>query len=229
MAERALRHDQIMLTKVEAEIFGRFGPDYDALWRDVQSAGDRVHCAAATDFAWTWHHLLLAAANFKARMPLFPAPLPSVMAVEDRERSDTLQIPVPGGPLTLRSEDPLTWRELSGHIKGLGVSRTTTVLSALWPGRHVIADWRALSAAAALIGARHGWNRAPVAAESTDRLETTWEAYSWYRREVLDCATHENLQPLRIERALYKLGDAMPGATWSVYASRIEDQLRASQ
>ena len=100
--------------------------------------------------------MLLAVANFKAQMPIFPQRLPHPQADDDLDRSDALQVPVPGGALTLRSEDPRTWRELSDHISGLGVSRTTTALSALWPGRHVIVDWRAASAAAALIGARHG-------------------------------------------------------------------------
>lgn len=100
--------------------------------------------------------MLLAVANFKAQMPIFPQRLPHPQAGDDLDRSDALQVPVPGGALALRSEDSRTWRELPDHISGLGVSRTTTALSALWPGRHVIADWRAASAAAALIGARHG-------------------------------------------------------------------------
>jgi|ERR1039457_858490 hypothetical protein len=220
-----LRHDQDMLTKAEAQAVKGFDPAYEALWRDVQAAAGRVHRAVGTDREWAWQHVLLAVANFKAQMPLFPAQLPPLPVGENFKRGDTLKVPVPGGPLTLRSEDPRTWRELSERVSGLGVPRTTTVLSALWPGRHVIADWRALSAAVALVGVRNGWGHVPVEPDRADRLRVGWEIYSWYRRVVLDCAAREDLHPVRIERALYRLGDAMPGATWNDYASRIEERL----
>ncbi len=105
--------------------------------------------------------------------------------------------------------------------------RATTVLSALWPGRHVITDWRALSAAAALAGARDGWDQVPdpVEPEGTDPLQVKWDTYPWYRKAVLDCAAQEGLLPIQVERALYTLGDAMPGATWAAYASWIEERL----
>lgn len=218
-----------MLTKKEAESLKPFNPAYEALWRDVQSAADRVHRAVGTDRPWGWHHLLLAAANFKAQMPVFPAQLPPLpVGGASLERADSLEVPVPSGSIMLRSEDPHTWQELSQHVGGLGVARTTTVLSALWPGRHVIADWRALSAAAALIGAREGWIDTPVESDQTDRLEVNWETYSWYRGVVLDCAAQEGLQPVRVERALYRLGVPMPGATWTDYASRIEERLAST-
>jgi hypothetical protein len=206
-----------------------FEPAYETLWRDVQWAADRVHRAVGTDCRWRWHHLLLTAANFKAQMPVFPAQLPPLpVAGASFERDDTLNVPVPSGTIMLRSEDPHTWQELSEHVRGLGVARTTTVLSALWPGRHVIADWRALSAAAALIGARKGWSGVPVEPNRTDRLDVDWKTYSWYRRAVLECAAQERLQPVCVERALYRLGVPMPGVTWIDYASRIEERLAAA-
>jgi hypothetical protein len=171
-----------MLTKAEAQAVKGFYPAYETLWRDVQAAADRVHRALGTDQEWAWHHVLLAVANFKAQMPVFPARLPPLPVGENFKRGDTLHVPVPGGPLTLRSEDPRTWRELSERLSGLGVPRTTTVLSALWPGRHVIADWHALSAAVALVGVRNGWGHVPVEPNRADRLRVGWEIYSWYRR-----------------------------------------------
>jgi hypothetical protein len=214
-----------MLTKAEVEAVKGFDPAYEALWQDVQAAADRVHLTRGTDRSWAWHHLLLAAANFKAQMPLFPARLAPVPASENLERGDILEVPVPGGLLTLRAEDPVTWRELSESMRGLAAPRTSTVLSALWPGRHLIADWRALSAAAALVGARDGWDHNPVEPESTDQLPVDWDTYAWYRQAALACAAREGLQPIQVERALYALGDAMPGATWAAYAARIEEQL----
>jgi hypothetical protein len=59
----------------------------------------------------------------------------------------------------------------------------------------------------------------------TDQLGVEWDTYAWYREAALDCAAREGLRPIQVERALYALGDAMPGATWAAYAARIEDQL----
>jgi hypothetical protein len=95
-------------------------------------------------------------------------------------------------------------------VHGIAVPRATTILAALWPGCHVIADWRALSAAAALAGARDGWDQVPVKPEGTDPLEVKWDTYLWYRKAVLDCAAEEGLLPVQVERALYTLGDACP-------------------
>ena len=215
----------VMLTKAEVLAVRQFGPDYEALWQDVQAAADRVHLSCGTDRSWASHHLLLAAANFKAQSPVFPAGLPPVPSAAELQRCELLEVPVPGGLLSLGVEDPATWRELSEGMHGIAVSRATTVLSALWPGRHVIADWRALSAAAALAGARDGWDQVPVEPDGTDPLEVKWDTYPWYREAVLDCAAEEGLLPVQVERALYTLGDAMPGATWAVYASWIEERL----
>ncbi len=215
----------VMLMKAEVLAVWEFGPAYEALWQDVQAAADRVHLSRGADRSWAWHHLLLAVANFKAERPVFPARLPPIPAATELARGDILEVPEPGGLLSLEAEDPATWRELSERMRGIAVPRATTVLSALWPGRHVIADWRALSAAAALVGARDGWDHSPVDSQGTDPLRVDWATYSWYRKAVLDCAAQEGLLPIQVERALYVLGDAMPGVTWAAYASRIEARL----
>ena len=214
-----------MLTGAEVRAAKGFDPAYESLWQDVQAVADRVHLSRDADRSWAWHHLLLAVGNFKAHMPLFPEPLRPAPDKENLERGGTLEVPVPDGHLILRVEDSATWRELSERIRGLAVSRTTTVLSAIWPGRHLIADWRALSAAAALAGARNGWACTPVKPERTDQVRVDWETYSWYRRTALECASQENLHLLQVERVLYALGDPMPGATWTAYASQIEKRL----
>jgi hypothetical protein len=215
----------VMLTRAEVLAVREFGPAYETLWQDVQAAADRVHLSRGADRSWAWHHLLLAVANFKSERPVFPARLPLVPSAAGLQRCDILEVPVPGGLLSLGVEDLATWRELSEGMHGIAVSRATTVLAALWPGRHVIADWRALSAAAALAGARDGWDQVPVEPEGTDPLRPEWDTYPWYRKVVLDCAAHEGLLPIQVERALYTLGDAMPGVTWAAYASWIEERL----
>jgi hypothetical protein len=121
----------VMLTRAEVLAVRQFGPDYEALWQDVQAAADRVHLSCSTDRSWASHHLLLAAANFKAQSPVFPAGLPPWSAAE-LQRDDILEVPVPGGLLSLKVEDPATWRELSESMRGIAVPRATTILSALW-------------------------------------------------------------------------------------------------
>jgi hypothetical protein len=190
-------HGMVMLTRTDVLAVRKFGLAYETLWQDVQAAADRVHLSRGADRSWAWHHLLLAVANFKAESPVFPARLPPVPAAAELVRGDILEVPVPGGLLSLGVEDPATWRKLSERMRGIAVPRATTVLSALWPGRHVIVDWRALSAAAALAGARNGWDGAPVGPERADPLRVDWDTYYWYRKAVLDCAAQEGLLPIR--------------------------------
>jgi hypothetical protein len=175
-----------MLTKAEVRAVKGFGPAYKELWQDVQAAADRVHLSAGADLSWAWHHLLMAVSNFKAQAPLFPAPLPPAAPTETLERREILEVPVPGGHLTVQADDQDTWRDLSERMRGLAVPRTTAVLSALWPGRHLIADWRALSAATALIGARNGWAHAPVNPSAQSRFEWTGTPTAGTARQPLN-------------------------------------------
>lgn len=84
-----------------------------------------------------WNHLVLAAGNFKRQAPSTPPSLDSLrVGVSDRKNSVT----VPGTRMTLRKTDPGIWEALQVRTPGLGVATTTTLLSALWPGFHVIID-----------------------------------------------------------------------------------------
>lgn len=210
-----------ILTADEVRAVGGFDSAFDGLWADVLAVADRVHDTADTERAWAWQHLLLAAANFKTHAKLFPPPLSAAPRVPAQPRADALDVPIADGPLALKAEDPATWRKLSAGLTGLSVPRTTTVLAALWPDRHVIIDWRALSAAIGLAGGRCGREGLPVEPDSTDRAEMSWQNYGWYRGAVLDCAAQIHLPPVAVERALYKLGDECPGISWAAYGQRI--------
>ena len=110
-------------------------------------------------------------------------------------------------------------------IRGLGIPRTTTVLSALWPAQHVIMDWRTLSAALALSGARLGWNQSLVDPTSTTRADKSWATYAWYWRTVASCADQVGKPPVDVERALWHVGRPAPGVTWAAYAELLGQDL----
>ena len=213
----------MLLTANEIQATGPIAADYEALWADVQQIADRVHTAKGEDRAWAWDHLLLAVANFKTQATLFPPTLPGLRT--PIRRKDALKVTLASGPLKLRAGDPSTWRALSSEMKGLREPRATTVLSALWPDRHVIMDWRALSAAVALAGARLGWDKSPADPDGTGPAERSWESYDWYRKTVLKAARQAQRRPVDVERALYTLGRSSPGITWAAYAAQIQEHI----
>jgi hypothetical protein len=61
----------------------------------------------------------------------------------------SFRIEVKGEWKTVTRDDADSWEHLTG-IDGIGVATATTVLSALWPGSHVIADRRDMVAAIGL-------------------------------------------------------------------------------
>jgi hypothetical protein len=213
----------MLLTASEIRATGSIAVDYGALWEDVQLIAERVHASKDEDRAWAWHHLLLAVANFKTQATLFPPALPAPAAPIHRKKA--LKVMLASGPLKLRAEDPSTWRALSSEMKGLREPRATTVLSALWPDHHVIMDWKALSAAVALAGARLGWDKSLADPVETNPAQRSWESYDWYRKTVLKAARQAPCRPVEVERALYKLGRESPGITWAAYAAQIEEQI----
>jgi hypothetical protein len=203
----------MLLTADEIRAAGKIEATYDTLWKDVQRVANRVHVTNGNERAWAWHHLLLVA-NFKTRATLFPPvllPAPETMSLR---RKDVPLIAGAIGTLRLRAEDPATWPRLS-QLKGLrepaGNPGQTTVLSVLWPGRHVIMDWRALSAALALAGARLGWGSSAAEPGSTRRAAASWGSYSWYRDTVLEAASQVGERPLLWNGSFGGLGARLPG------------------
>jgi hypothetical protein len=179
------------------------------LWADVQLIADRVHATKGEERACAWHHLLLAVANFKTQATLFPPALPDGSASPHRQ--DALRVPLASGALKLRAEDPPTWPALSG-MTGLREPRATTLLSALWPGRHVVMDWRAPSAAVALAGARLGWDQSLAGPDSTERAERSWESYTWYRAPSSKPRSRRSRIPSRWTGPYTRLGAGRPAS-----------------
>lgn len=215
----------MLLTADEIRAVGEIDAPYVALWEDVQRVANRVHATSGNERAWAWHHLLLAVANFKTQATLFPPvllPAPETMSLQ---RQDVLVVPMAVGTLELSAEDPAAWAQLS-QLKGLREPRATTVLSALWPGRHIVMDWRALSAALALAGARLGWDSSAVDPGSTRRAIDSWKSYAWYRETVLKAASQVGEPPVIVERALWRVGRKARGMTWTKYADQVEERLQ---
>lgn len=211
-----------LLSAAEIEAVGQFDSDFDKLWMDVQLVADRVHETEGDQRAWAWQHLLLAVANFKAWAELRLPSLPVISRFPDPQRREVLTVPVAHGVINLHAEEAATWDSLCASFYGLGVPRTTTVLSALWPDRHVIMDWRALSSAVALAGSRLGWEGLPVHPHTTDQAPMTWGSYAWYRDAVLKSAAEARVRPVELERALYRITKRARGARWAEYAALIE-------
>ena len=143
------------------------------------------------------------------------------------------------GQIELIRDDPDSWKQLTTDkkaIQGLQVATATTLLSALWPGRHVIIDVRDLNATIALNMDEvmsKGW----LTPDSTESLWVTWERYDWVRTKLRGKAAElrdggADVEPVQVERALYTLDQNVPRPkkdgpkmTWVDYADAIGEAL----
>ena len=175
-----------------------FAAKWIGMWSDVLWLAEKFAASqpGSTDATRAWHHLLMAVGNFKRSAGnIAPEPLPSPRRIAAPQR---LLVPGLNG-IVLDRDDPTTWRKLKA-ITGLGegVPTASTVLSALWPGVHVIIDRRVVAAA---IGLKWG-GTAPANSYLPHR---TWTLYEKYRSVVLAAAKRTRWQPVEVERALYVL------------------------
>ncbi len=93
----------------------------------------------------------------------------------------------------------------------MGVATATTLLSALWPGDHIILDIRALGALIGVTGiSGKGWYAARVGEGSETRKgldSIDWNDYAWYRAVILAESRALNTFPVNVERALFVLDE----------------------
>jgi len=124
--------------------------DDDGLWDDVAWLGEHFWSAGdAVDRAVRWHHLVLAAGNFKrprARW-LRPGPLGEIPRQQPTVVASSFETPA---GLRVDRDDPPSWESLRSSLAGADVSTTASLLAALWPSHHFVCDWRVRVAASGL-------------------------------------------------------------------------------
>lgn len=222
-------------------------PGFATVWPNILWVAEQFWRAQVTgDDARrleTWHHLVMAVGNFKrqggtqicllkavSKDHVWPAPesVPSTCIVQ------TLT-----GQIKLDRDDPDSWKQLTTKkkaIQGLQVATATTLLSALWPGSHVIIDARDLNATIALNMSEvvsKGW----LTPDSTKSLRVTWDKYDWMRTKLLGriAALRDggaDVEAIQVERALYTLdqriprpGKGEPKMTWQEYVDALSNVL----
>lgn len=202
---------------------GAFGVDGKALWADSARLAARFWATPeGHNRQVAWHHLLMAVGNFKRQTPIHVGEC--LVDLPDASSDPPAELVLPGGP-RLGRDEAATWKALT-DVPGLGVATATTLLSALWPGKHVIIDRRAWAAAVGL-RASEGFTSRRVAPEDGRRLpEITWEDYDEYLPWVRATASKHGVDLRDLERTLYQLPRNVPEAesrSWKEYG----DLLRA--
>jgi hypothetical protein len=222
----------ILMSTVQVQKHHSIGIGESRLWNDARSIalqfGSTVDPALQDTL---WNHLLLAAGNFKRQAKLFPPSL-SIQRAQSATLPRVVSIRAGSGAnIQLDAYNSSTWQMLERMTRGLGVATTTAILGLLWPQDHAIIDIRALNASVALAGHRGLWTLTNAAKSGV--VETTWDAYDWYRPHVVATAQATGYGPLDIERALYNIyplglekrgGKVVPGS-WQAYAGRLVSQL----
>jgi hypothetical protein len=150
----------------------------------------------------TWHHLVMTAGNFKRQAPISLPDLPDSPNAGHAAGDDRcFTIEVKGKPATVERKNPDSWEHLT-DILGMGVATATTVLSALWPGYHVIADQRDIGAAIGL-----AYNEASreklLKTAGYDGETVSWKRYRWFRPKLIAKAEAIGVEAVHVERALY--------------------------
>jgi hypothetical protein len=147
----------------------------------------------------------------------------------------TIEIPEVGRLLAEEEAPWESWERLRKSLHGIAIPTASTLLAALWPERHAIVDRLALTTAVGLAGRLGSWS-GPVSSDGArqsgypkDWLKL-WSHYAWYREVVLSTAHEENREVLKVERALYRLGqdvDTRIARPWTEYADALEQHLRS--
>jgi hypothetical protein len=198
----------------------------DLFWQ-AQLADDQVRQME------TWHHLVMATGNFKrqggTQICLLQTPPSQHLTAT---RPEMCLVRTLDGQIELWRDEPDSWTSLTNDkkaIKGIQVATATTLLSALWPGSHIIIDIRDLNATIGLnLAELTEW----VNPLSRTSIGPSWNWYQWMRDKVMTKAAESRLAPIDVERALYQLdrlvtrpSKGQPKLTWQQYSDALEEVL----
>ena len=205
--------------------------EFDLVWPGVLKAAHLlwgVQGSSRDSLEDAWSLMFFAAGNFKRQggtQIQLPYTVPASMSeLEAEDRPTMCSFPLRDEIMTIDRDDPETWRILT-DIRGISVATATTILSALWPGNHLIADVRDVSVAIALNWEMRAddW-RLP----KNYPQDATWNWYQWLRDLVRNTAADLGLSPVLVERSLYfldKSTNIRKGSEWPLYIDRVSSQL----
>ena len=158
--------------------------------------------------------------NFKRQAPISLPVLGNPHVTPPTLRPDEVEIPVSERrTITLKVDDPDTWRLLCKTVDGIAVATASTLLSALWPGKHVVIDKWDIDAARGLDYTDAVANKL-VKAGGLKGDAVSWTAYEWLLKRVLAKAEATQRPPVEVERALFILAPRALAAQIADYMKR---------
>lgn len=173
-------------------------------WSDIEWVAQQFMNRASShqvDATITWHHLVVAVGNFKRSTGRnYPAnlPLPSPgFQAQDK-------FTIPAHSLDVYAGATESWRHLTDAVYGFDVPTATALLSAVWPGQHVIIDRRDTVAAVGLTTTQwnsEGYEDAKLPPRKP--YSAYWDLYEWLLPLIRAAAI--GVAPVNVERALYVL------------------------
>jgi|SRR5712691_6187712 len=158
-----------------------------------------------------WHHLVMAAGNFKRQRGRRLRPSSISPAGNITFTASTEHFTGPAG-LTISRDDPDSWQHLRRSLAGAGAATTTTLLAALWPDSHHILDWRVLAAVAGLGIVADGENDLHLVEPARrNQMEPDLDRYFQVRNLLLRQSGQAGIPLRTTERALYLMSKAVNG------------------
>jgi hypothetical protein len=217
---------RVLILGIPADRIRALGEDWSdgGLWDDILFLA-LLAWAAADDHErrMRWHHLVMAAGNFKRQngRRLRPSRISPADNLTCSARAEHFSGP---DGLTISRDDAKSWQNLQNSLNGAGAAMTTTLLAALWPDSHHILDWRVLAAVTGLGLVAGGENDLHLAEPGgQNQLDPDLDLY-FKVRELLIRQSGEAGVPLRTtERALYLMSRAVHGngMTWADYGTAL--------
>ncbi len=165
----------------------------------------------------------MTAGNFKRQAPIT---LPDLPADPGAAHIASDSFSLNAGCRPVERAMPESWEQLT-CINGVAVATATTVLSALWPGYHVIIDRQDIGAGIGL-AYDEACEMKLVKDAGYKGTVVSWSRYQWFRHKVVARAQAIGVEAVMVERALYEIGrasGAVSTMTWEQYLPHLRHAL----